>query len=175
MGYPSEGFEGTYRNSIHEVKRFFTLKHPNKYKIYNLCSERKYDPGYFRLNSVNEEFGFDDHNPPPFDIIFEFCKDCFKFLDADPKNVAAIHCKAGKGRTGVMICCYLVFAGYQKISDGRVEEGEFLIKDAKDAMLYYGKIRTKNEKGVTIPSQIRYVYYFDHFLKLLTYAKKKIG
>lgn len=174
MGYPSEGFEGTYRNSINDVKTFFTEKHQARYKIYNLCSERKYDVGYFRQNSVNEDFGFDDHNPPPFDIIFEFCKDCFKFLDENPKNVAAIHCKAGKGRTGVIICCYLVFAGHQTISDGKVEEGKFLIKDAKDAMIYYGKIRTKDGKGVTIPSQIRYVYYFDHFLKLLTYAKKQL-
>lgn len=121
MGYPSEGLEGTYRNSIYDVKRFFTENHAKGYKIYNLCSERKYDPGYFRLNSVNEEFSFDDHNPPPFDIIFEFCKDCFKFLDQDPNNVVAIHCKAGKGRTGVMICCYLVFAGHQLISDGKVD------------------------------------------------------
>lgn len=153
MGYPSENLEGWYRNSIRDVQRFFAQKHPRNYKIYNLCSERKYNTKYFEKNSVNEEFGFDDHNPPPFNMIIRFCAQVYDFLAKDQDNVVAIHCKAGKGRTGVMICCYLVFDSHmrnnQEISN---KSSKFAIKDARDAMVYYGKIRTYDGKGVTIPS-----------------------
>jgi phosphatidylinositol-3,4,5-trisphosphate 3-phosphatase/dual-specificity protein phosphatase PTEN len=68
-------------------------------------------------------------------------------LARDKKNIAAVHCKAGKGRTGLMICCYLIWSG--------------VINTANDALDYYALMRTFNEKGVTIPSQIRYVRYFE--------------
>lgn len=74
------------------------------------------------------------------------------FLKTNPGNVVGIHCKAGKGRTGVVICCYLLFIDF--------------CKTAKESLVYYGQIRTQDGKGVTIPSQIRYVYYFEHYLRL---------
>lgn len=115
MGFPSVGKEALYRNSISDVKSFMTQKHRNSYKIYNLCSERDYDSTYFDPGSVCKDFFFDDHNPPPFEMIYKFCADCYKFVHFKKENIAAIHCKAGKGRTGVMICCYLVFEGHMKI------------------------------------------------------------
>ena len=100
---------------------------------------------------VSQKFKFNDHQPPPFVYINDFCRDVERFLAKTPDNVVAIHCKAGKGRTGVMICCYLIYSQ--------------ACKTALEAQLYYGAIRTSDSKGVTIPSQIRYIYYYEHFLK----------
>jgi len=36
---------------------------------------------------------------------------------------------------------------------------------AKDALTFYAAMRTYNQKGVTIPSQIRYVHYFEESLR----------
>jgi len=40
-------------------------------------------------------------------------------------------------------------------------------KDSDDALTYYGNQRTKDGKGVTIASQIRYIRYYEKVLKEL--------
>ncbi len=149
MGFPSEGTEGVYRNPIKQVQQFFALRHPNAFRIYNLCSERAYEPSKF--NDCVMRFPFDDHNPPPFTLIKEFCEDARQFLSASPQNVVSIHCKAGKGRTGTMIACLFVYLG---------------MATSAEALSLFGQKRTSNAKGVTIPSQIRYVHYFDTYCSL---------
>ena len=84
------------------------------------------------------EFPFDDHQVPPFELIFDFCKAVDEWLKLDPLNVVGVHCKAGKGRTGLMICAYLVYIGE--------------CFTAEEALKYFGMIRTQDKKGVTIPS-----------------------
>ena len=73
MGFPSQGMEGVYRNHISDVQRFFNSKHFKRYKIYNLCVERTYDPDQFFR--VSHKFKFQDHMPPVFTYLNEFCKD----------------------------------------------------------------------------------------------------
>jgi len=110
---------------------FFNKMHTNHYKVYNLCSERTYDKTRFPDVSY---YPFEDHQAPEFSLIYRFCKDLFQYIHADRegKNTAGVHCKAGKGRTGVMICCYLMYSG------------EF--EKAIDALRYYGLMRTNNKK-----------------------------
>lgn len=40
-----------------------------------------------------------------------FVKNVKEWFDQDKNNIIAVHCKGGKGRTGTMICVWLVEAG----------------------------------------------------------------
>ena len=150
MGFPAYGCERFYRNTLEDTKNYLDRYHQD-YKIYNLCIEkdRIYPKTYFE-NTLVGLFPFNDHSPCPCKLILDFCVDICLYLTAHPRGVAAIHCKAGKGRTGVMIVCYLIFSGLCQTSD--------------EALVHYANQRTLNKKGVTIASQIRYIKYFETFL-----------
>jgi phosphatidylinositol-3,4,5-trisphosphate 3-phosphatase/dual-specificity protein phosphatase PTEN len=150
MGYPSQGREALYRNPYTETRAFLDERHGDKYIVYNLCSEpcRQYDFALF--DGRVQRYPFADHNPPHFDLIRQFCEHAHEWMREDPQHVVAVHCKAGKGRTGCMICALLIRTGEQPDPDA--------------ALVFYGERRTHNGKGVTIPSQQRYIRYYDEWL-----------
>jgi len=148
MGFPSLNLEGLYRNPLDEVQKFLNTRHTSHYKVYNLCEEKDYPKNSFYKQDI---FPFKDHEAPPLNLMKSFCEDSKKFLDENYKNIIAIHCKAGKGRTGTMICCLLMYMN--------------IFETVKEALYYYGIMRVENAKGVTIPSQIRYINYFEQIIK----------
>lgn len=48
------------------------------------------------------EFRFPGHPAPPLGLLFKMCTSLDAWLDADPSNVAAVHCLTGKGRTATV-------------------------------------------------------------------------
>ncbi|XP_022265324.1 phosphatidylinositol 3,4,5-trisphosphate 3-phosphatase TPTE2-like isoform X4 [Canis lupus baileyi] len=149
MSFPSSGKESFYRNPIKEVVRFLDTKHQDHYQVYNLCSERAYDPKnfHYRVRRVK----IDDHNVPTLSEMVAFTKEVDEWMAQDDENIVAIHCKGGKGRTGTMVCAYLIAS-------------EIFIT-AEDSLYYFGERRTDKStstkfQGVETPSQNRYVGYF---------------
>uniref|UniRef100_A0A6P4ACL8 phosphatidylinositol 3,4,5-trisphosphate 3-phosphatase and protein-tyrosine-phosphatase PTEN2A n=1 Tax=Ziziphus jujuba TaxID=326968 RepID=A0A6P4ACL8_ZIZJJ len=158
MGFPagdmSSGFfgyvEGFYRNHMEEVIKFFETHHKGKYKVYNLCSERLYDASLFEGKVAC--FPFDDHNCPPTQLIISFCHSAYSWLKEDIENVVVVHCKAGMARTGLMISSLLLYLKF--------------FPTAEESIDYYNQKRCFDGKGLILPSQIRYVKYFE---RILTY------
>ncbi|KAJ1660995.1 hypothetical protein IWQ61_000149 [Dispira simplex] len=141
MCFPAQGMEGLYRNQISQVAA-------GQYKVYNLCLEQSYESSRFAAPVAC--YPFRDHTPPTLEQIHTFCQDVHAWLEEDSYHVAVIHCKAGKGRTGTMICAYLLFSKE--------------VPSMEDAMRVFGSLRTFNGQGVTIPSQKRYLDYYTQYL-----------
>ncbi len=57
------------------------------------------------------EFRFPGHPAPPLGMLFKMCTSIESWLLADPKNVAAVHCLTGRGRTSTVLACYLAWVG----------------------------------------------------------------
>ncbi len=117
-------------------------------------------------------------------------------LSLSDSNIAAVHCKAGKGasntktlpilcsnvaagRTGTMICCYLMWSRvcsrYSSFSQEKQKHqpcplhashpvhssDDLTCRSASEALAFFGQARTVDGQGVTIPSQRRAVVHFQ--------------
>ncbi|KAG5128458.1 hypothetical protein JHK82_029293 [Glycine max] len=121
----------------------------DKYKVYNLCSERLYDASLFEGKVAS--FPFDDHNCPPIQLIISFCQSAYSWLKEDIENVVVVHCKAGMARTGLMISSLLVFLKF--------------FPTAEESMDYYNQKRCVDGKGLVLPSQIDFCDLSFHNLQ----------
>lgn len=147
-----------HRNEIKEVSRFFRTWHYGHFKIYNLCESHEengsgnYDTGFF-YHQV-QKVPMKDKHAPPLHVLVHFCEDASAWLEEDPLNVLAVHCKGGTGRTGMLCASLMLFT--RRFST------------AKAAMLAFQnrRLHTKQEESETVtairsPSQRRYVAYVE--------------
>jgi hypothetical protein len=136
-------------------------KHKNHYKMYNFCCEpgRGYDHKIF-YDRV-ERYPFKDHNTPPLETMVAFGNSVQAWLQQDPENVVNMHCKAGKGRAGLMSCITMIRTG--------------VAQSAVEALEIYGNTRGSNKKGLTVTSQRKSVIFYEAGLSQVWGVHGNIG
>ncbi|CAF2689525.1 unnamed protein product [Rotaria sp. Silwood2] len=155
MSFPSKGRDAFFRNDIVDVSHYLDLTYGDHYRVYNLCSERYYNTAHFH-NRV-ERILIDDHNVPRLGDMIKMADSVTAWFEENEKNVIAVHCKGGKGRTGTMISVALLKTG--------------VCQTAEEALTLFAEGRTdlrhgKQYQGVETPSQTRYVGYYDKILHI---------
>ena len=77
-------------------------------------------------------------------------RDWLKGPETKPGRTVVVHCKAGKGRSGSVVCSYLISEEGWKASDALTRFTE-------------RRMRSSFGEGVSIPSQVRWVGYVDRW------------
>ncbi|CUM48914.1 uncharacterized protein AC631_03140 [Debaryomyces fabryi] len=146
-----------YRYPVEDLVKFLTANHSSHWHIWNLRGE---EPGYENKDVMSKvsHFPFPDHQPPTIEIILESTKEIDKFLSQSTKNVAVLHCKSGKGRSGTICCSYLIYKSLSlQIEIDPLKAIEFYTQR---------RMRPSAGDGVSILSQRRYLEYWFEYLNL---------
>lgn len=156
MGFPRDmntqkvirdGDDISEGNDINIVAAYLRKRHNGRFMIWNI-SEESYD--YTKFCDQVLEYKFPGHPAPPLGLLFKICTSVESWLDADDKNVAAVHCLTGKGRTATLMACILTWLG------------EF--ESPMQALQYVAQRKNTAVDYLTIPSQRRYIQYFSNLL-----------
>jgi protein-tyrosine phosphatase len=146
-----------YRHPVEDLVKFLTANHDSHWHIWNLRGE---EPGYESKDVMSKvsHFPFPDHQPPTIGIFIESTKEIDTFLSQSTKNVAVLHCKSGKGRSGTICCSYLIYKSLNL---------QLKICPLEAIELYTQKrMRPSAGDGVSILSQRRYLEYWFEYLNI---------
>lgn len=179
MSAPAFGGHTAYRNDIHIVSRFLSLRHYGRFFVINLCDTHTSSDGVMGNYHPQMLFGqvqrmpFEDHGPPLLVELIHFCEKAADWLNRHHDNVLACHCKGGKGRTGVVIAAFLLWSGHRRCAMDALElftfrrTQDYNPDDGLDQSHEPGmehKSHGKHNQGVEGPSQIRYIHYMEAML-----------
>ncbi|KAH7359850.1 hypothetical protein BKA66DRAFT_573958 [Pyrenochaeta sp. MPI-SDFR-AT-0127] len=140
-----------YRNPLDSLVKFLDAKHGDDWAIWEFRAEGTGYPDSEVYNRVYH-YPFPDHHPPPFALIPNIMASMRNWLHEKKGRVVVVHCKAGKGRSGTASCSYLIS-----------EEGWPVHKAL--SRFTERRMRPNMGKGVSIPSQLRWIGYVDRWAK----------
>ena len=109
MSAPAFGGHSHYRNDLTTVEAFLAARHYARFFVFNLCDTYLSSDGALGNYSCDRFFGcmqrvpFEDHGPPLLSEMLQLCSEASRWCRQHRRNVVAVHCKGGKGRTGVMV------------------------------------------------------------------------
>eukprot|EP00727_Mastigamoeba_balamuthi_P005841 m51a1_g1877 putative phosphatase tensin type domain-containing protein (371) ;mRNA; f:680092-681837 len=159
MSCPMQGLYSTWRNSSLDVAEFLSQRHGDNYTIWDLTLESPYDSAVFGHRV--RRCGFADHHAPPLALLWRIVREVEDWLAADERNVAALHCMAGKGRTGTVIAAFLVHSHASPDADSALNH--FAYRRSREGNPL--TCATTNRNGVASGSQKRYVWYMEQITK----------
>lgn len=158
-GFSKGAMDTLIRNTPEEVSIYLDHHHKDHFRIYNLTEHAHSDSVRAMFHNNCRHFPIPDHNVPKFDQLLKICQDIDAFLNDDPLNRAVVHCKAGKGRTGTIICAYLLFSGACET----VADASRVFATARSDV-HTTANGTRIRRGVDQASQLRWLHYFRHLI-----------
>ncbi|KAF2639507.1 phosphatidylinositol-3,4,5-trisphosphate 3-phosphatase [Massarina eburnea CBS 473.64] len=149
-----------YRNPLDALVKFLDEKHGDDWAIWEFRAEGTGYPDSEVYNRVYH-YPFPDHHPPPFALIPNIMASMRNWLQEKEGRVVVVHCKAGKGRSGTASCSYLIS-----------EEGWPVQKALQ--RFTERRMRPNMGKGVSIPSQLRWIGYVDRWKRNKLYVERQV-
>lgn len=167
---PSSGPSQTYpqlayRNPLDRLVSFLDGRHGDGWAIWEFRAEGTGYPDEAVYGRIRH-YPWPDHHPPPFGLVPMIVASMRNWLMVEEEGggekktgtktrrdrVIVVHCKAGKGRSGTMACSFLI------------SECGWTPEDAL-ARFTERRMRPGFGKGVSIPSQLRWVGYVDRWTR----------
>ena len=132
------------RNDIKIIRDFIQEKHGNHFYIFNV-HEQSYDSKIFNDKAIF--MPFPDHCSPRISYFEKASKAISKVLENDPQCTIFAHCKAGRGRSGTVVCAYQIYSRN--------------VSSVNEAISTVNEKRSPEHMTITIPSQLRFLHYYE--------------
>jgi hypothetical protein len=132
---------------------------PDRLLVWSASGAHYEPPASFAGQLVHLRFG--GMLCPPLEMLQEACASIHSWLAADPSHVVAVHCKTGRGRSALLLCCAMA----HHAARGGAPGGADRPCSPLDWLSRLAALRATDENRLTLPSHRRYLFYFERMLR----------